>query len=353
MQKLRTGVIGTGFGLKVQVPGLQRHPASEVVAIASGTPGKAARVAAEHGIPRAFDDWREMLEQMELDLVLITTPVDLHHPMAVKALEKGCHVLLEKPMAMNLTEARELTARAADRNLVAAMDFEFRYESARTKLKQLTQEGFLGPLHQVNYTWSGGFWGAHGETRPHTWLSQAERGGGMLGALASHAVDSLRWWFGDIARVCGYTATTVKERPDAAGVMKPVTADDNFGFLVEFAGGGHGMCQYIASATHPRGTRLEVFGRDGTVIIENDQKMWVGKAGEALAEVALKPLPVPGLEGAAQVDPRLVPFLVLLDNMVAVIRGESRDLPSFADGAAAQAVLDAVRASGAGWIEVK
>ncbi len=79
--KLRVGVVGTGFGTTVQVPGFQAHPDFEVVAICSANLGRAQAAAQQAGVPHAFDDYRRMLELPDLDIVSITSPPATHLPM--------------------------------------------------------------------------------------------------------------------------------------------------------------------------------------------------------------------------------------------------------------------------------
>src|SRR6266545_8135839 len=105
MCAVRVGVIGTGFGANVQVPGFKCVSGVEVVAITSAHLDRAQAVAAQHAIPHAYDDYREMLRDLELDLVSVVSPPYLHHEMTLAALEAGAHVLCEKPFAMDLGEA--------------------------------------------------------------------------------------------------------------------------------------------------------------------------------------------------------------------------------------------------------
>src|SRR3954447_4738322 len=98
----RVGLIGTGFGATVQAPGWQCIDGAELVAVTSGHLERAQQVADEHGLSLAFDDYREMLRQSDLNLVSITAPPYLHHEMVMAALDAGAHVLCEKPFAMNV-----------------------------------------------------------------------------------------------------------------------------------------------------------------------------------------------------------------------------------------------------------
>src|SRR5262245_7042844 len=143
MKRFRVAIFGTSFGRTVQAPGFQRHPGFELVAIAGADAEKAARVGAELGIPKASGDWRRMLQEVPLDLVSVVTPVDLHHPMMLAALERGCHVLCEKPTALHRFQAAEMRAVAARCGRVAAINHEFRFFPARRYALELVREGAI------------------------------------------------------------------------------------------------------------------------------------------------------------------------------------------------------------------
>lgn len=347
MSKLKVGIIGTGFGALVQAPGFRMHPDCEVVALAGvHRAGRAAEHAAKLSIPRAYDNWQEMLEQENLDLVSVASAPHLHHPMSIAALERRIHVLCEKPMAMDLAEAEAMVEAAERRNLVNAIDFEYRHNPARTRFKELVREGFLGDLIHFNNTWSMPLF-ARVEGWPMGWLWQEETGGGMVGAVASHMVDTVRWLLGEVDSVSAALTTHIERRQG-----EPVTVEDTFSFLCRMAGGkATGMVQGLLYAHHGFGMRLEAFGTKGSLVIEDDKRLLAGKPGGALEEI---PLParfdVAGVTYPADPGTMLPGFVVLVDNLVQAIRGTaapgpSREYATFRDGAAAQAVLDAVKRS--------
>jgi predicted dehydrogenase len=332
------------------------HPACEVVALSGvARPGRAQEQAAKLGIPRAYDNYMTMLEQEELDLVSVVSSPNLHHPMTIAALERRIPVLCEKPMAMNLAEAHSMIDAAERRGLVNAIDFEFRYNPARTQFKQLIDQGFLGELIHFNLTYTNkGL--EQNLARPNGWLWQTKTRGGMLGALGSHLIDSLRWFFGDMTAVSGVLTTNVEMRSG-----EPADADDAFSFLCRLGGKATGVVQYLSHAHHGFGLRLEAFGTKGTLVLVNDQTVLAAKPGEEPAPVALEtPVKLPGLEYAPTLDARTIPFLVMADQLVGAIAGEDqmvgpkRPYATFRDGAAVQAVLDAVYQSHAEgrWIAV-
>jgi len=94
-------VIGTRFGASVHVPGFQLVDGVQVVAIASEQVERARAVAAQTGIPHAFDDYRRMLDEVQVDLLSIATPVYLHHEMVLEAARRSIHVLCEKPVQLS------------------------------------------------------------------------------------------------------------------------------------------------------------------------------------------------------------------------------------------------------------
>lgn len=345
MRKLRVGIIGTGFGARVQAPGFQMHPATEVVALSSVRSGRAASEAARLGIPHAFDDWQEMLESMDLDLVSVVTAPHLHYPCTIAALVKGQHVLCEKPFALDLHQAREMYDLANSQGMVHAVNHEFRYLPARQTFKHLIASGVLGEIYQVVVTWT---MPAHERfaNRPYGWLWDKESGGGMLGALGSHLIDSLQWWFGPITAVNGKLDTRVHLRQGETGMVR-VTADDSFRFLCEFGSGTGGIVQFLPLAHHGDGLRVEAYGRNGTLVLRDDREVLSGHPGGPLLPVELPPMEaIAGVGGSVEQDHHLPMFVVLVDRVARAIRGEPHEeLPTFKTGCQVQAVLDALRQS--------
>src|SRR5258705_10533840 len=108
MAPLKVVILGTGFGRTVPAVGFSGPPGFEMVGIAGTQDEKARKIAADLGIPRASTDWRDLLAEVKPDLACVATPVDLHHPMTMAALEGGAHVLCEKPTALDRRQAAEM-----------------------------------------------------------------------------------------------------------------------------------------------------------------------------------------------------------------------------------------------------
>jgi len=141
---VRIGVIGVGFGTQVHIPAFQSE-GLEVVAVCARREERAREAADRFGIPQIFTDYLDMLRMDNLDAVSIVGPVSVHHPMVIAALTAGKHVLCEKPFSLDQGQAWEMWQEAEKSRLTAMIAHEFRFASGRMRVKELLEEGFLGP----------------------------------------------------------------------------------------------------------------------------------------------------------------------------------------------------------------
>lgn len=191
-QKLRVGVIGLGIG-RMHIEGWRQHPGVEVVAIADADAARLAAVGEQFDIAPRYTDAQAMLDAGGLDVVSICTPNKFHHGLTLAALAAGCHVLCEKPMAMNAAEAREMldAARAADKRLM--INFSYRFSAASRELKKQVDSGMFGDFYFGRSVWHRrrgmpGFGGWFG--------NKALAGGGPLIDLGVHRLDLALWLMG-------------------------------------------------------------------------------------------------------------------------------------------------------------
>ncbi|MBI1797068.1 MAG: Gfo/Idh/MocA family oxidoreductase [Candidatus Eisenbacteria bacterium] len=345
MAPIRVAIIGTGFGRTVQAVAFRRHPGFELTAIAGSQDEKTRRVAAELAIPHAFGDWRRMLAEARPDLVSIVTPPDLHHPMMLEALAAGSHVLCEKPTALHRHQAAEMRDAARGAGRVAAINHEFRFQPARVHALALARAGGIGVPRRGEILGRYPIWWRP-ESRAWTWLSDARRGGGVLGALGSHHTDCLRTFFGEpvsalaSVRVDQPTRGPTAEQAEA----RRATADD--AFTVEYAFDGATAILDVSACAPYRWERYEIHGSEATLRWdESGDRLWRIVGGHEPEAVEIPPALV--LERQAG-DPALVaPFGVLIERLRrAIADGVAMD-PDFDDAVAVQSALDAVRASSA------
>ena len=351
-------VVGTGFGQKIHIPGLQAHPITEVVAVYHRDLAKAKEIASAHNISHACDTLEKIVSLPEVQAVSISTPPFLHYEMAKTVLEAGKHLLLEKPTTLVATEARELYHLAARKNAIATMDFEFRFVPAWMHLAEMLRENYVGEKRLIKIDWLVS--SRADASRPWNWYARKDQGGGILGAVGSHVFDYISWLFGPIARLSAKLSTAIPTRPDpATGEMKPVDADDTCTMMLELADGT--PCQVcISSVTYQgRGHWLEVYGDRGTVILGSDNqkdyvhgfRLWTALAGKTLTEIEIPSrLQFP----KSYADGRIAPFIRVVDNWVQGIDAGKEIIPSLREGVYSQLLMDLVHQSNdkGKWVEV-
>jgi len=189
MKKLRVGVIGLGFG-RSHIEGYQSHPDAEVVAVADMNVDLARKICAQHAIPAHYTEAGQMLAREALDVVSIAVPNRLHRPLTLEALQAGCHVLCEKPMAMNADEAREMLAAAEAAKRRIMINFKFRFTAQSSVMKREAAAGTLGSIYYGHTRWMR----RRGVPKFGGWFGRkSESGGGALIDLGVHRLDLALW----------------------------------------------------------------------------------------------------------------------------------------------------------------
>jgi len=145
-------LVGTGFALRVQLPALRLVPAAAVRVLVGREPERTAELARAHGIEASTHELRAALGRTDVDLVLISTPPDLHRPMSEAALAAGKHVLCEKPMARDRAEADSMCTAARAARGAALVDHQLRFAPNVRKLRRLLGEGYLGRARHAHVT---------------------------------------------------------------------------------------------------------------------------------------------------------------------------------------------------------
>lgn len=356
--QIGVAVVGTGFGQKIHIPGLQIHHRTKVVAVYHRELEKAQSIAQAHQIPHACQTIEEIVSLPEVKAVTISTPPFLHYDMAKTVLAAGKHLLLEKPTSLNAQEAIELYRLAQIQGAIATLDFEFRFVPAWQRFAELLAEGYVGQKRLIKVDWLVS--SRADASRPWNWYARKDQGGGALGAIGSHLFDYIAWLFAPVERLCGRLSTTITTRPDpATGQAKAVDADDTCTLMLELADGT--PCQACLSAVtyQGRGHWVEVYGDQGTLILGSDNqsdyvhgfKLWGSQKGETLTELEIPDrLAFPSLYP----DGRLAPFVRVVDQWVQGIdRGEAL-APSLQEGVYSQLLMDLTHQSSAtqAWVEV-
>ena len=191
-RRLRVGVIGLGMG-RAHIDGWRQHAQVDVVAIADTDPQRLAQVGDSHAIAARHSDALALLATEALDVVSICVPNKFHLPLTLAAIDAGCHVLCEKPMALSAAEGRQMldAAQAAGKRLM--INFSYRFSAQSRALKAQVDAGFFGDFYFGRSVWHRrrgmpGFGGWFGQ--------KALAGGGPLIDLGVHRLDLALWLMG-------------------------------------------------------------------------------------------------------------------------------------------------------------
>jgi len=337
--KYKVGIVGSGFGSRVHLPAFQAHPKFEVVAIAS--PSKAGDVAAQRRIPHAFTSCKEMLEGCELDVVSVASPPFMHHGDVLAALDAGKHVVCEKPLALNVAQAQEMLNAARDAGTAAAVMHEFRWIPQRIALKELIENGHLHPLREIEIAQLTGTLRADRHERHRGWWFSRESGGGMAGAILSHAIDAANWLAGrPPLRASGFVRTANPQRQDSSGAFES-TVDDGAFALLDYGDGLIARLTVDATVAVESST-YAVHAENRTAVasgtLAHELRLFAVDEDET-SELDCAPSPYSKF---AAVDP-LVPYVMqLLDEFALQIETGSSKVPTFEDALHTQRVLEAI-----------
>ena len=266
-------IAGLGFGEAVHLPALAANPALEAVALWHPRQERLDAACASSGL-KGHTDWDALLADPAVDAVIIATPPQPRHPLSLQALQAGKHLLLEKPVALNAQQVAELQREAIQRRLSVAVDFEYRAVPLFQQAARLLQSGAVGTPWLVKMDWLMS--SRANPNRAWSWYSQADQGGGVIGALGTHAFDTLAWLVGPVQQLQTITRTAIAERPDAQGNLRAVDADDIALINAELAthqGGTVAAQIALASvARNGRGCWLEIYGSEGTLVLGSDNQ---------------------------------------------------------------------------------
>lgn len=358
---VRVGVFGTSWWADAMyLPPLQHHPHAETVAVCGRREEPARKLAEQWSIPHALTNADEMLD-LGLDAVVIATANDSHHELALKAIERGVHVLCEKPLGLNVAEAEEMTARAEAAGTITLVPFTYHWMPVNQWVKRLVSEGFVGrPLH-INARYYTDF----GFDDGYSWRFDREiAGSGIIGDIGSHWIHLARWMMNEEEETVSALTSTFTERamrPDGSDYER---LEDSAVLTVRYRSGAYGVIQTCATCWEgtPFGQthHVEIHGTEGTIYATCDwdtvQQVRGVRKGETGGAVEL-PIPADIWGGVRRDtvhntyrDVFRTTNVMTRGWISAIVEGQPAE-PSFREGLAVQRVIDAayesVAASGA------
>jgi predicted dehydrogenase len=364
-----SGFAGQGHALALRDCGV------EIVAMASRTREVVEKVAAELEISVASTDWRATLREIRPDIVAIGTPGGTHVEMIGAALEMGCHIFADKPLATTAVEAKQLYRQAKTAGVKTAYAASFRYMPSALLAKELVAAGAIGSVYEVecvsHYHWP--------KLTPFGWAHRLDTGGGRLNNNFTHKLAiTLNVVGGTVLAAMGETRNDLKRAPVGAPVhdfrhftrsalspeqaaqckWQEVDSDWSYTVLTRIGAAGSDPQDGVsATFRHSclRAGKLEdyiaFYGEEGTIHITGayaQGKVYVGRSKTEWEEVPMPQRITDSLPAIA--DDTYRNWTQLAREFVADVRGEGNaGYLKFRDGWLFQEVIDIAR-SGRGWM---
>jgi UDP-N-acetyl-2-amino-2-deoxyglucuronate dehydrogenase len=238
--KIRFAVVGCGYIGKRHASMIQGNPACELVALADVKPYETLGLGA-YSEAKFFNSFDELLASgLEIEAIAIASPNGLHEEHALKALERGCHVVIEKPMSLTKAGCEKIIFKALQKHRQVFCVMQNRYSPPSVWLKEVLEKGALGKIFmvQINCYWNRDdrYYKPDAKGRPTSWHGTKDLDGGTLFTQFSHFIDLMYWYFGDItniqAKFNDFTHSTTTDFEDSGFVS------------FDFVDGGMGSLNY-------------------------------------------------------------------------------------------------------------
>ena len=267
--KIRLGFVGANVNStwagQSHFPALLASPDVEFTAVCTTRPESAEEARQAFGAKLAFHDFREMAASPEIDAVAVVVRVPSHYEPTKAAIEAGKHVLTEWPLGRTTAEAVDLADLARAKGVQTAVGLQSRVSPALLYVKELIDGGYVGEVLSCHVTTM-----RDGRLERHssgTWQRDPSAGANSLTIATGHVIDALRFVVGDFARVACMVSTQMPQwyETDTQRYVD-VTSPDNVRVSGQLARGAAASVHVGAVPWAGSGFRMEIFGREGTLI---------------------------------------------------------------------------------------
>ena len=359
---LRVGIIGAhperGWARSAHIPALLALPEYRLAAVATTRQESAEATARRFGVEHAFGDWRRMLAEAALDLVIVAVRVPFHRDMVLAAAEAGTHVFCEWPLGLDAAEAAEMLRAVSARGLRHMVGLQSHVHPVLAHARDLVAAGAIGRVISATLVASLNNWGAV-QPASEAYRFDARHGATGLTVPGGHSLDALCACLGRFDEVSAIVATPRGSATVAGtGEPIPVTAPTQVLVAGRLASGAVASVHVKADIHAPSGLRFEINGSDGDLVIGTAPPIGTAPVGIQRAALTLEgalqgsrtlaPLPIPD---PADALPDAVPdgpprFTGrLLRRFAAAIRAGSPAVPDFATALDRHLLLETVAAA--------
>lgn len=251
---MNIGIIGAGLQGRRRANAVKQFKSDQLVIIADIDINRARTLATEMHC-QTTDNWEDVTTRKDIDAVIICTPTYLHLPMSLSAIENGKHVLCEKPIGRNPTEAESIVNAAQSNNVMLGVGLNHRFHPAINRAHELVEKGVIGELDFIRCRY--GHVGRPGYEKE--WRGNAEKaGGGQLLDQGVHVLDLIRWFMGDFKEVTGFIATR-------HWAISPL--EDN-AFALLRTNKGQIASLHVSWTQWKNLFSLEIFGKEGYLLVD-------------------------------------------------------------------------------------
>jgi predicted dehydrogenase len=328
MDKVRVAMVGAGgISQVVRIPILKKMEDVDLVAICDIDESKASLIADKFSIKSVYDDIEYLLKQEKLDGIFICTPNNMHYPMALAVLQQGIPALIEKPVALNATQAKKIAKKAADSKTKVLVGMNNRFRSDAMILKNFLEQNELGKPFYVKTGWLKKW-----NRQPYqSWLYDVKiSGGGVIMDLGIQLIDLVLWLLGkpQIKTIRAYFNTAAPEGKAEDSALVIIETANQVVITLEVAWRMHMEKDIIYT---------NVFGRKGSALL-NPLRLYKDMHGN-LVNVT------PVLD-EANVDLYMNAFEKEIRNFIDVIKGAAEPVTPMEDGVYIMEVMDALYQSG-------
>ena len=297
--KIRVGIVGatvtqggSGWGANAHVPALKALPHYELKAICTSHEDTAKASAAAFGAERAFSRFSDMATHPEVDLIVVCVRVPGHRDLVMAGLQAGKPVFCEWPLGANLAEAEEMAGLARQRSLKTIVGLQARSDPAILYARDLVQAGYIGDVLTAHLNTVAQAQLQRGPGR--IWQGVRANGANTLTIAGGHAIDALCAVLGEFAELSARVSTRIQEWRTLEGKPVPVDAPDSINVVGRMVSGAEISITVATAPSNPSGNRLEIYGRDGAIVIRatgalsmGPNQLQAGRGKEPLAAMSV------------------------------------------------------------------
>jgi predicted dehydrogenase len=298
--KIRVGIVGatvtpggSGWGANAHVPALRALPGYELTAVCTAHEDTARASAAAFGIERAFHRFSDMAAHPEVDLLVVCVRVPGHRDLVVAGLQAGKAVCCEWPLGRTLAEAEEMAGLARQRSLKTIVGLQARSDPAILYARDLVRAGYIGEVLTASLSTAAQAVLQRGPGR--IWQGDRANGANTLTIAGGHAIDALCAVLGEFAEVSARVSTRIPEWRTMEGQPVAVDAPDSINVVGRMVSGAEVSVSVAAVPSNPGGNRLEIYGREGALVVRTDGSLNIGPsqvhAGKGKEPMVAMPIP--------------------------------------------------------------